>query len=174
MLNDDPFAMGPGGGGPPGGVPQGPAATAANGPLGPDVIASFRNVTLNGDFINSRTAQGNLKLSFANARVNGAISIANQAPVSGVAPDADTYKLIGDVVNTLGPSSTSNGLQLSLGKATTWTVTRTSYLSSLTLAPGAKLNAPTGTMLSLVVNGVATPIKAGSYSGNLVVQVSAI
>jgi hypothetical protein len=189
MLNDDPFAMGPGGpppgaggppaggappAGPPGGAPQGPAATTANGPLGPDVIASFKNVALNGDFINSRTAQGDLKLSFANARINGAISIASQAPASGAAPNADTYKLIGDVVNTLGPSSNSNGLQLSLGKASTWTVTRTSYLSSLTLASGAKLSAPKGSTLSLLINGVATPIKAGSYSGNVVVQVSAI
>ena len=182
MVNDDPFAAGAGpgpiigvqegpaqpGGGAPGAPPGGREKSDAN----PPVIATLRNATLVGDVINSRTAQGELRLSLDHARLTGAVSTAAQAPASGKAPDRETYRLIGQVRNTFGPSHDRYGLDLSLDGGSSWTVTRTSYLTALAIAPGARIAGKGGSGVVMTVDGKSVPIAPGSYRGAITLTVA--
>jgi hypothetical protein len=164
MINDDPMA--------PAGPLPGPAnpAGAADGTAPGAVTAVFRHVVLKGDIINSRTSQGDMSLTFESARIAGSITTAIAAPSTGKAPTAKTYTLIGDVKNTFGPTTDKYGLQLSLDRRSSWTVDQTSYLTRLTLAPGATIGAHPGFAVTLLVNGEETPIKAGTYIGKIVLR----
>lgn len=152
MVNDDPFA------------PPPKAGTDST------VRVRFKNVALHGDIINSRTSQGGLSVTFDHATIAGAISTATAAPAKGEKPTAKKYYLIGDVKNTLTGTG-GYGLDLSLGEGSTWTVTRTSYLSGLVLSRTAAIKAPNGKAVSMVVNGAARPILPGTYKGNVELQV---
>jgi hypothetical protein len=164
MINDDLMA-------PTGPLPgQANPAVAADGTAPGAVSAVFRHVALTGDIINSRTSQGDMSLTFESARITGSITTATAAPSTGKAPTAKTYTLIGDVKNTFGPTTDQYGLQLSLDRRSSWTVDQTSYLTRLTLAPGATIGAHAGFAVTLLVNGQKTPIKPGTYTGNIVLQ----
>jgi hypothetical protein len=164
MVNDDPMA--------PAGPLPGPAnpAGAADGNAPSAVTANFRHVALTGDIINSRTSQGDMNLTFQSARITGSITTASAASSTGKAPTAQTYTLIGEVKNTFGPTTDKYGLQLTLDRHSSWTVDQTSYLTRLTLAAGATIVARKGFEVALLVNGQKTPIKAGTYTGNIVLQ----
>jgi hypothetical protein len=186
MINDDPMAPGgPGGPGAPGG-PAGPPpptgtvvgvqapASAASTAGGSSVHATFRNVTLKGDIINSRAAQGGMVIRLEKATLTGGVSTATAEPTTGKTATADTYYLIGDIKNTLAPSKEKDGLRLTVGDGSTWMVDKTSYLNSLTIAPGATVAAKTGFTATLKVNGITKPIAAGTYSGKIALEVAPI
>jgi hypothetical protein len=135
----------------------------------PDVVATFSNVTLAGDMLNARTAQGGMTLTFEHAAITGALSTATAAPKTGKEPTAETYYLIGAVTNTLRPTDEKNGLGVSLDGASRWTVTKPSYLTRLTIAPGAAIAGPNGTGATMTVDGKAAAIAPGSYSGEIVI-----
>ena len=65
----------------------------------------------------------------------------------------------------------NNGVIVSLDPESTWTVTDTCYISSLTLAEGARLLAPQGKTLAMLVDGIRTEIKPGSYIGRIELRV---
>jgi hypothetical protein len=50
----------------------------------------------------------------------------------------------------------------------TWTVTEKTELGALTINDGAVLNAADGYLLSMTVDGIESPIKAGAYKGKIV------
>jgi hypothetical protein len=50
----------------------------------------------------------------------------------------------------------------------TWTVTEKTTVSALAIRSGATVTAPDGFLLTMTVDGVETPIKAGSYKGRIV------
>jgi hypothetical protein len=78
---------------------------------------------------------------------------------------------LGDLVNTPA-SAVNNGVIVSLKDGTVWTVTGTSYLTSLTLDNGS-IAAPEGSKVAMTVNGAKTEIKTGNtYTGNIVLTVS--
>jgi hypothetical protein len=54
----------------------------------------------------------------------------------------------------------------------TWTVTGTSYLTHLAISAGSRLAAPQGHSLTLTVDGVATPVRSGTYKGGIVLKVA--
>ncbi len=190
MLNDDPFAagMGPGGPGtgpggpgapppPPVGVQSSRETVATRGvafDISTSVTAAFRHVALRGDIINSRTSQGDMIVTLDAAQLRGAISTATAVAASGQAPNAATYRAIGDVINTLGATNDAHGLQVKLLNHSQWTVTKTSYLTELTLAPGTHLHTEKGERLTLLVDGVATPAHAGHFSGHVELRVAAM
>jgi hypothetical protein len=60
------------------------------------------------------------------------------------------------------------GITASFDENSTWTVTNDSYLGSLTISEGAIINAPDGYKVEMTVNGEKTEIKAGTYSGEVV------
>lgn len=160
-----------------------------------DVIANFAHIALRGDFYNgistssmgsgmmsgpvgpsaagpgmgSTTPTGkNLVVSFDHATITGIItaSLARHSQDTLVAKDV---LLVSEVTNTPG-AAVNNGVIVSL-KQSTWSVTGTSYLTSLALDPASKIVAAARGTLTMTVDGVATPIKAGSYKGAIVLSV---
>ncbi len=152
MVNDDPFA------------PEPKAGTDT------PVTATFRDMRLNGDIINSRTAQGGMTVKFEHAAITGAISMATVTPANGVVPTEKTYYLIGDVKNTIGNTG-GYGLAVSLDSGSHWTVTKTSYLSRLDIAAGSTVTALEAQNLSMTVNGKIVPMAPGQYRGLIVLNV---
>jgi len=78
---------------------------------------------------------------------------------------------LGDLVNTPAPA-VNNGMIVTLTGGTVWTVTGTSYLTSLTVDNGS-IAAPEGSKVVMTVNGAKTEIKTGkTYTGNIVLALS--
>lgn len=65
----------------------------------------------------------------------------------------------------------TNELAVSLDGDSHWEVTKTSSMSRLILEEGARLTAPAGSFISLMVNGEEITIAAGSYSGKVVLSI---
>ena len=194
MANDDPYMAGMSGGGPggppdsgmsggaPGGAPGGGMpgeGMTGGGGSNSDVNATFSNMTLNGDIINGNTASGALTVTFKNARITGAITTAAVEHVLGPNGEEITmehpelYYLIGEVTNTYcAIPEDAHGLMVSLDADSTWIVGKTSYLTGLNIADGAAVKAPEGYSVTLTVDGVETPNKAGTYKGNIVLTVT--
>jgi hypothetical protein len=78
---------------------------------------------------------------------------------------------LGDLVNTPAPA-VNNGVLVTLTNGTVWTVSGTSYLTSLTVDNGS-IMAPEGNKVMMTVNGAKAEIKAGqTYTGNIVLTLS--
>lgn len=60
------------------------------------------------------------------------------------------------------------GITASFTGDSTWTVTNDSYLGSLTLADSASIKAPEGYKVKMTVDGKDTEIKAGTYTGKII------
>ena len=73
--------------------------------------------------------------------------------------------------NTVGHSARGNALRVSLDAGSKWVVNKSSYLTALTIAAGASVQAAKGLSISMSVNGVVTAINAGTYGGKIVLQV---
>lgn len=143
-----------------------------------DATASFTDIDLTGDFYNGVRGGGNanlqgqnLVLDFTRSTVTGVISASTtKHRVSTIT--IDQYREISEVTNTPGPV-VNNGVVVTLGSRSTWTVTGTSYLSALTLAADAAVRAPRGRTVTLTVDGTPTAIEAGaSYTGALTLTVA--
>lgn len=187
MANDDPnMAGGRGGSLPAGMLPPGGETTEttpagggregmpSNGPGGDagsgDIIASFKNVTLDGDIVNGNTAASDLIVTFENATITGAITTAVTTAVG--TPSYEKYYLIGDAENRYCATEDENALQVVLESGTTWIVDRTSYLDRLSIADDASVLAPLGYGLAMTVDGKRTTIHPGTYAGKIVLSVS--
>ncbi|MEW1777057.1 hypothetical protein [Streptomyces sp. NPDC086777] len=59
-------------------------------------------------------------------------------------------------------AAVNNGVVVKLNSGSTWTVAGTSYLTGLTLAADAAVQAPRGKSVRLTVDGTETAITAGS------------
>jgi hypothetical protein len=78
---------------------------------------------------------------------------------------------LGDLINTPAPA-VNNGVIVSLTNGTVWTVTGSSYITSLTIDNGS-IAAPEGNRVEMRVNGAKTEIKTGqTYTGNIVLSLS--
>jgi hypothetical protein len=175
-------------GGAPGGMPQGGAPTGGapvaggQGPQGgmpggssssSDFKATFKNVTLKGDIINSMTSLGDGIITFENAVITGAVTTATTA-LAGEKPTKEKYYLIGAVKNTYCATNDKYGMKLSLDDKSKWVIDKTSYLTVLTIARGAIVTAPQGYKLTMTVDGVDKQISAGTYKGKIVLKVAKI
>jgi len=113
----------------------------------------------------------NLDLKFVKAEVEGIISAATAAYKDGLAViDASNNRELGAVKQTAA-EPINNGVIASFDKSSVWTVTGTSYLTSLTIAKGAVIKAAKGKALTLTVNGKQTDIAPGTYKGKVVIRV---
>jgi hypothetical protein len=125
-----------------------------------------------GDAEEDQQGVKNLDLKFVNAKVNGVISAATAAYKDGVVIiDASNYGELSSVTQT-AHEPVNNGVIVSLDKKSVWTVAGTSYLTSLTVAKGAVIKAQRGKTLTMMVDGVQTPINAGTYKGKIAIIVS--
>ena len=66
----------------------------------------------------------------------------------------------------------AKGYVVSLDEKSLWTVTGTSYLTSLTIARGAAVAAPHGKALTMTVDGKETAPAPGTYIGEIVLTVA--
>lgn len=113
----------------------------------------------------------NLGLELTGTSVEGIISSATQKYRDGLKVILEDNRMeLTNVTQTAAPT-VNNGVVVSLDPESSWVVTGTSYITSLTLAPGAKLTAPAGKTLTMTVDGVATPIQPGTYAGKIVLEV---
>ena len=116
--------------------------------------------------------KGDMTVSLEKVTLTGAISLGTASPASGQEATKETYREVGNIKNTLGPATDKSGLKLTLDADSKWVVTKSSYLTGLTLANGATIAATDGSKVTLLVNGAATAIKAGAYSGKIEVRVA--
>jgi hypothetical protein len=158
------------------GTPGGSTPGAASGG-GPKVI--FKNVTLKGDIITSMTTEGDVDVAFEKAAITGAITTTIAEHAKGPngeeleqRDDSGLYKIIGEVKDNYSATNDKYGMKASFDKDSKWVVAKTSYLTGLTITGGAGITAPDGYSLKMTVNGVNKEIKAGKYSGKIVLAVT--
>jgi hypothetical protein len=113
----------------------------------------------------------NMALTFDKAGITGVIS-ASEAhhPKSTIDVQMD-YLLFGEVTNT-AHEAINNGVIVLLTNGSNWTVTGTSYLTMLEIAEDAAIKAPDGYSVTMMVDGVETGIRPGTYKGNIVLSVT--
>ena len=114
--------------------------------------------------------KGDMTVTLERVTLTGAISLGTTSPAAQE-PSKEAYREVGNIKNTLGPATDKYGLKLTLDAASKWVVTKTSYLTSLTLANGAAITAAEGSKVTMLVNGAPTAIKAGTYTGKIEVRV---
>ncbi|MEU9453348.1 hypothetical protein [Streptomyces sp. NPDC048277] len=136
-----------------------------------DGAATFSAIKLKGDFYNGVRNGKNMVLTFEGSSVEGVIS-ATKAKHRVSSIDSSTFYELGIVTNTV-QAAVNNGVVVQLNSGSTWTVTGTSYLTSLTLAADASVKAPRGRTVKLTVDGTETALTAGSsYTGALTLTVA--
>jgi hypothetical protein len=140
------------------------------GPSHDEVEATFKNCTLNGDFIDSMADKGDFILDFQNCTVTGAISTGTVYHPQGM-PSEATWWRIGLVEHTLGPNDEETGIKAAFDGASKWVVTKTSCLNALTIAEGAQVVAAAGKTLTATLNGEAIELKPGKYEGKLILSI---
>ena len=77
---------------------------------------------------------------------------------------------MGEVINTVQPV-VNNGVIVSLDRTSRWTVTGTSYITALELAPGAVIEAAAGKALTVTLDGKEIALAPGRYAGKIVLTV---
>ncbi|MGW1783313.1 hypothetical protein ACWCQQ_29885 [Streptomyces sp. NPDC002143] len=125
-----------------------------------DGAAAFTDIDLVGDFYNGMRNGKNMVLTFAGSTVKGVIS-ATKTRHRVASIDASTFYELGIVTNTVRPA-VNNGAIVRLESGSVWTVTGTSYLTSLTLAADAAVRAPRGKAVTLTVDGTPTALTPGT------------
>lgn len=109
----------------------------------------------------------NLVLSFENVGYTGVISSSRTKHYIERSCGEKFYEL-GHVRNTPSPA-VNNGVLVSFDAKSRWTLTGTCYLTSLTLADGARVDGEGGRAVAMTVNGVKTPLVPGEYVGDIVI-----
>ncbi len=147
----DTGAGAPGGAG--AGAPGGGAPDGGGGPGGPG----------------GSSVGENLVLTLDHSKITGVITASRARHAKPIITSLD-YKMLGEVTNKPGPA-VNNGVLLTLNNST-WTVTGTSYLTSLSLGAGSEIKAPAGSKVAMTVDGNPKAISPGSYKGSIVISVS--
>jgi hypothetical protein len=111
----------------------------------------------------------NLVLNFEKSSITGVITASKARHAKDALTSADVL-LVSEVKNTPG-TAINNGVVVSLDNST-WTVTGTSYLTSLKIGDGSSVAARKGSKLTMTVDGTKKPIKVGTYTGAIVLNVA--
>lgn len=127
-----------------------------------DVVATFTDIRLRGDFYNGRRGDQNLVLTLDNTRLDGVVSASATAHAISPVTSAEYYEM-GRVMNT-AQAAVNNGVIVTVGSGSQWIVTGTSYITSLTVDAGGSVHAG-----SMTVDGTTTAIAPGTtYTGAIV------
>lgn len=109
----------------------------------------------------------NLGVNMTNTTLNGVISCATQAYREGLALiTAENWHELSNVTQRAA-EPVNNGVVVNLDAASQWIVAGTSYVTSLTLAEGASVEAPEGKKLTVKVDGEEVALAAGTYTGTI-------
>ncbi|MBP2656032.1 MAG: hypothetical protein H6Q73_3601 [Firmicutes bacterium] len=141
---------------------------------------NLTNITLTGDCYNSvgwtqadttSVAEQNMVVTLTNAKLTGVISSTEAHHRVAIIGHSE-YMELGEVTNT-PRAAINNGAIVVLDSSSEWTVTATSYLTSLTVSSGATITAPDGYTVTMTVDGTTTSIVAGTtYTGAIIMTVS--
>ena len=112
----------------------------------------------------------NLSVKLKYAGIEGVISAAT-AKHAAARIDKSNCEELGNVINT-PCEAVNNGVIVSLDSTSAWTVTGTSYLTSLELEKGAVIKGKDGKAVKMTVDGKETEIAAGKYTGKIVLSVA--
>lgn len=116
-----------------------------------------------------RQTPTNLAIYLENTSVQGRISAATQKYTDGLSfIEETTREELSHVFQTPAPA-VNNGVLLSIGGGSRWTVTGPSYLTRLEIQPGVIIEAPNGVEALLYVNGKPLPCAPGVYTGQITV-----
>ena len=137
-----------------------------------DSICAFTGIALRGNFYNGMRGDLNMVLNFSSARIEGVIS-STLAVHSVDTIDSTNWWELGHVSNT-PQAAINNGAIVSLTDGSQWTVTGTSYLTSLALDAASSIcAADSGESVSMTVDGKATDITPGNtYAGAIVLALA--
>ena len=139
---------------------------------------SFSATTLTGNFYNSSGwtyvpgffgggGEQNMVVSLNNATLTGLVS-STEAHHYVKRIDRSRYYQLGEVRNT-PTAAINNGAIVQLANGSTWHLTGTAYLTSLTLDSTSSVVGADGSAVGMTVNGTATPIVPGTtYTGQIV------
>ena len=113
----------------------------------------------------------NLGITLTDCTLSGAISSAKQiyAPQFDYIDDMFRSEL-GNITQTPAPT-VNNGVCVTLSGKTVWTVTKTSYITALTLGEDAEITAPPGKALRITADGKPVVLAPGSYTGKIILEV---
>ena len=81
------------------------------------------------------------------------------------------YYYLGHVANKMFYNG-GNDISVTLKDGAAWTVTGIGTITGLTIGKGATITAPKGSSLTMTVDGVKKPIRAGTYEGKIVLTVT--
>lgn len=155
-----------------------------------DTVARFTRIRLKGDIFNAmrlrtilppfdpdrpsmeppKETGANLVVKLVESELRGVVTAATarhlQDPIG-----AKDYDSLGRIQNQPAPAI-NNGVVVQLDRSR-WVVTGPSHLTRLTIGDASSVVAADGRPASMTVNGVVTPLRAGDYRGQIVVQVAA-
>lgn len=110
----------------------------------------------------------NLGLTLVDTTITGIISSATQHYREGLTLiDESNRREMSNITQKAAPT-VNNGVIVSLDRTSRWTVTGTSYITALELAPGAVVDAPEGKTLKVTLDGKAIDLAPGRFAGKLV------
>ena len=112
----------------------------------------------------------NLGVTLRASTVTGVISAASQSYREGLnLITAENCDELSNVTQAAAPA-VNNGVCVTLDAGSAWIVTGTSFLTALTLAPGARLEASGGRKLTMTVDGAPVQPAPGTYRGEIVLR----
>jgi hypothetical protein len=159
------------GGGIPGGAPAG-AGGVMPGSAGPGPGGAAGGGMPGGGMPGAGGGDKNMALTFDNTGITGVISSSEAHHSKSILyVNKEDYKLFGVVTNT-AHEAINNGVIVSLKSGSNWTVTGTSYLTSLSIEAGSTITAPRGYKVIMTVDGVEKRISAGEYKGQIMLGVT--
>jgi hypothetical protein len=143
---------------------------------------SATDVELNGDLYNGTgyfggQAADKLEVTLGKgASLNGTISATSIIHVDEKGNQnthftKNEYYYLGHVANKVFYNG-GNDISVTLKDGAVWTVTETGNISGLTFGEGCKITAPKGYRVTMTVDGIKKPIKAGTYTGKIVLTVT--
>ena len=137
-----------------------------------DSICTFTDIKLHGNFYNGMRGDLNMVLNFSSSQATGVVASTLAEHLVGTINSGNWWEL-GNITNT-PQAAINNGAIVSLTDGSQWTVTGTSYLTSLTLDNTSSVSASGfGKKVTMTVNGAATAIKPGNtYTGAIILSVS--
>jgi flagellar basal body rod protein FlgF len=143
---------------------------------------SATNVELNGDLYNGTgyfggQAADKLEVTLGKgASLKGVISATSLIHVDEKGNQnthftIKEYYYLGHVVNKMFYNG-GNDVSVTLKDGAVWTVSGTGTVTGLTIGEGCKIAAPKGYKVTMMVDGIETSIKAGTYKGKIVLTVT--
>src|SRR5262249_26786512 len=137
------------------------AATRASTSVSALTNVNLTGVSIAGDFFNGVTTSKNLVVTLSGSTVTGRISTTTTAHAGTV--DETNYTRIGDVTNVV-TAPVNGGAIVQLTNGSTWNVTGTAYVTSLTVDATSNFNG-----VAWLDGSVFVPVAGVTYTGDILV-----